>query len=128
MFLRYILAWLPMMLIGIANGVIREASYGKVLSELRAHQLSTLIGILLLSFYIGFLLHRWPLESIEQAILVGLLWLGMTIAFEFGFGHYIAGHDWSKLLSDYNLLKGRVWLLVLIWIAVAPTLFYRWLP
>lgn len=122
---RYLLAWLPMVLIGIFNGVIREATYGKVLSELRAHQISTVIGLLLFSLYIWFLTHLWRLESLTQAWTIGLLWLGLTILFEFGFGHYIAGHSWHKLLADYNLLAGRVWLVVLIWIALAPIVFSR---
>jgi hypothetical protein len=38
---------------------------------------------------------------------------------------YAAGHSWTKLFQDYNMLKDRVWTLVLIWTAVAPYLFYR---
>jgi hypothetical protein len=51
--------------------------------------------------------------------------LGFTIAFEFLFGHYIADHPWSKLFQDYNILAGRVWAVVLLWVALAPWLFYR---
>jgi hypothetical protein len=49
----------------------------------------------------------------------------MTIIFELLFGHYVIGHSFAKLFEDYNVLKGRVWLLVLIWTTVAPYLFYR---
>jgi hypothetical protein len=38
---KYVLAWLPMVFIAIGNGAIREGWYGKYLSELQAHQLST---------------------------------------------------------------------------------------
>jgi hypothetical protein len=31
------------------------------------------------------------------------------------------------LLADYNLLAGRLWPLVLVWVAIAPALFYRFL-
>lgn len=127
MILRYMLAWLPMMAIGILNGTIREATYGKVLSELRAHQVSTLTGVLLLGLYIWIITYFWSPESLQQALLIGVLWLGLTVTFEFIFGHYVAGHSWSQLLRDYNILAGRVWLLVLIWITVAPLLFYRFL-
>jgi hypothetical protein len=127
MILRYILAWIPMMFIGIMNGIIREATYGKALSELRAHQVSTLTGILFLGFYIWIVTQVWSPVSFQQAFLIGILWLGLTVIFEFLFGHYIAGQSWSQLLRDYNLLAGRVWLLVLIWITVAPLVFYRFL-
>ncbi len=46
----------------------------------------------------------------------------MTVIFEFGFGHYIMGHSWSKLLHDYNLLAGRLWLVVLLAILTGPYL------
>ncbi|MEW6447103.1 MAG: hypothetical protein AB1426_03305, partial [Bacillota bacterium] len=56
---------------------------------------------------------------------IGLIWLVLTVAFEFGFGHFVMGHSWSRLLHDYNLLKGRLWVLVLLWVAIAPYVFYR---
>ena len=51
--------------------------------------------------------------------------LAMTVAFEFLFGHYVAGHSWDRLLHDYNLFAGRVWVVVLVWVTVAPYLFFR---
>jgi len=123
--LKYLLAWIPMVFIAIVNGVLREAWYGKQLGELRAHQLSTLIGALLFGVYIGAVMRYWKPASAEQALAIGLLWLGLTVAFEFLFGHYVAGHPWPRLRHDYNLLAGRVWSLLLIWVAVAPYVFYR---
>jgi len=122
---KYVLAWFPMVAIAIANGVVREAWYGKYVSELAAHQISTLIAVILFGVYIWFVVLVWRPTSKVQAIAVGLLWLAMTIAFEFVFGHYVAGHSWERLLRAYNLLAGRVWLLVLVWVAVAPYLFFR---
>jgi hypothetical protein len=47
------------------------------------------------------------------------------VGFEFLFGHFIAGHSWSRLGQDYNLLAGRVWIFVLLVITFAPLLFYQ---
>lgn len=124
---RYILAWLPMVAIAILNGILREQTYGKTLSESRAHQLSTITGIVLLGTYIWIVTSLLGFESFIQAVIVGCLWLGLTIAFEFLFGHFVAKHSWTDLLADYNLLAGRLWPLVLIWVAIAPVLFYRFL-
>jgi hypothetical protein len=123
--LCYVLAWLPMVLIAILNGVIRATWYEKYLGELPAHQLSTVTGIVLFGIYIRAVMRRWPPASARQALTVGLLWLGLTVAFEFLFGHYIAGHSWTRLLADYDLLAGRLWVLVLAWVTVAPLVFYR---
>jgi len=52
--------------------------------------------------------------------LIGGFWLVMTILFEFVFGHYVMGHPWETLLTDYNLFKGKMWVLVLITTFLAP--------
>ena len=35
------------------------------------------------------------------------------------------GHPWSRLLHDYNVFAGRVWVVILMWITIAPYVFYR---
>jgi hypothetical protein len=122
---KYGLAWIPMVVIAILNGAIREGWYGKHVSELQAHQVSTVTGVLLFGVYIWVLIHLWRPASAGQAIAIGLVWLGMTIAFEFLFGHYVAKRPWRELLHDYNLFAGRVWLVVLVWVTIAPYVFYR---
>jgi hypothetical protein len=123
---KYVLAWFPMVLIAIVNGAIREGWYGKHVSELQAHQLSTVTGVLLFGVYIWVLLRLWRPESARQAMIIGMVWLAMTVAFEFLFGHYVAKRPWRDLFLDYNLFAGRVWLVVLAWVTLAPYLFYQW--
>ena len=122
---KYVLAWVPMVAIAVANGVVREAWYGKRVAELYAHQISTASGIVLLGAYIWLIVHLWPPDSLEEALAVGLIWLALTVAFEFLFGRYVARRSWRQLLRDYNLLAGRVWLLVPVWVAIAPYAFLR---
>jgi hypothetical protein len=121
---RYVLAWVPMIFIAVINAGIRELIYAKYLGELRAHQVSTATGIFLFGLYIWLLTHLWHIQSTEQALLIGLIWLLLTVGFEFLFGHYVVGQEWSKLLADYNLSAGRVWIFVLIWTAIAPLVFF----
>ena len=123
--LKYTISWFGLVVLAIINGVIREKWYGTFMRELTAHQLSTLIGIILFGFFIWILTGIWKIESARQAYLIGAIWLILTITFEFLFGHYVIGHPWNKLLFDYNLFKGRIWILILIWIAIAPYLFYK---
>ena len=122
---RYILMWIPMFFIAIVNGAARDLWYGKRFADAFAHQLSTLTALLLFSLYIWAVLRVFPPQSSRHAVAIGLLWLGLTIAFEFLFGHYVAGLPWSRLWSDYNVLAGRLWMLIPLWLAVAPFFFYR---
>jgi hypothetical protein len=123
--LIYSVSWLGMVILAILNGTIREKAYGKLMGELTAHQLSTLAGLILFGVYIWMLTGLFRIESSRQALLIGSIWLLMTVVFEFVFGHYVMGHPWDKLLNDYNILKGRVWSLMLIWTFVAPYICYR---
>jgi hypothetical protein len=122
--LIYSASWLGMVFLAILNGTIREKAYGNSMGELPAHQLSTLTGIILLCVYIWMLTGLFRIESSRQAFLIGSIWLLMTVVFEFVFGHYVMGHPWDRLLNDYNILKGRVWSLMLIWTFIGPYVFY----
>jgi hypothetical protein len=44
----------------------------------------------------------------------------LTVAFELGFGHWVAGVSWAELARNYDVLAGRTWVFVVLWIAVAP--------
>ncbi len=122
---KYVVAWAPMVVIAVANGAVREAWYGKRLTELSAHQIATGSGLLLLGAYIWVIIRLWPPESPKEALAVGLIWQVLTIGFEFLFGHYVGRQSWSRLFHDYNVVTGRVWVLVLIWVAIAPYVFLR---
>jgi len=119
------ISWLGLVLLAILNGTLRQKGYGPLMSELSAHQVSTLIAIIIFAVYIYIITGFFRLESARQALLIGAVWVAMTVIFEFLFGHFVMGHSWSRLFHDYNLLQGRLWLLVLIWTFIAPWIFYR---
>ncbi len=122
---KYVVGWFGLVVLAIVNGTIRAKGYGSLMSELSAHQLSTVMGLGLFGVYVWILTGVWRIESSRQALAIGGIWLILTIVFEFFFGHYVVGHPWTRLFHDYNLLRGRLWLLVLLWTAVAPYVFYR---
>jgi hypothetical protein len=119
--LKYFLGWLPMVAIAIANGALRQAVLQQRLGELRAHQVSTASGIVFFGIYIWWLMRRWRPGTTRETMVIGAAWLALTVLFEFGMGRSL-GREWSTLLADYNLMAGRVWPLILIWVAIAPTL------
>lgn len=118
-------AWVVMLLVSIANGVARDLTYGKHMSELAAHQLSTAISVLLLGAVIWLFVRRYPPPSAQHAIATGLAWAALTVIFEFVFFHFVGGHPWSELFANYNIFEGRVWVVVLLWVAVAPYVFFH---
>lgn len=123
--LRYVLAWFAMLVIAVANGAVRQTTFGNVMSELHAHQLSTLIGAVLIGAFIWWVVRIWPPSSSAQALLIGFVWLLLTVAFETFMGVVLADRPLSAVLREYNLLVGRVWILFLIWLVAAPWVFFR---
>ena len=122
---RYVLAWIPMLAIAVANGAFRRVVLERALSELRAHQISTLVGSGLIGVFIWLLVRTWPPASGAEALEIGLIWLALTVAFECLMGLVLLRRPPAQVLADYNLLAGRLWPVFLAWLTVAPWLFLR---
>ena len=105
---KHIFWWFTFPFLAVFNATLREIIYKKPLGELAAHQISTATGVVLFALVFYFIFKKWKIESVKHTALVGVIWLGLTILFEFGFGHYIMGNPWQILLHDYNLAEGRV--------------------
>lgn len=98
--IRYIIAWVPMLFIAIANGVFREVTFAELMSELHAHQLSTITGSLLIGLFIWSIVRLWPPYSSRYALSIGIIWLALTVALEFIFCcRFVMQHSWSHLLN-----------------------------
>ena len=113
--------WLLLMVIATANAGIREKLYSPRISELHAHQLSTVIFslVIFLVTFIMYFLGQFN-ESASAYIILGFTWLILTLSFEFVAGYYLFGNTWEKLLANYNLRRGRLWILILISVLTAP--------
>lgn len=115
--------WFLFMLLAIINAGIREGIYTSFLDELRAHQLSTitLMIIFLIGAYLVLRFSQLHLSD-QQALIMGSIWMIMTICFEFIAGHFLFGNSWEKLFADYNIFKGRIWILIPITTFLSPYL------
>jgi hypothetical protein len=123
--IKYIFLWFVLVFAAIVNGAIRNIVYTKYVGELTAHQISVITGIILFGIIFWLIFRKWTPFSSQQAIMIGVMWLVMTIAFEFLFGHFVMGNSWDKLFHDYNLFQGRLWIIVLLWVTFAPYIFYK---
>ena len=124
MILKYFFAWFGMMVLAIINGGIRDFVYKSHVGDLPAHQISTIIFIILLTGYFWFLTTIWPIKSASQAWIIGGMWFLMTEVFEFGMGLF-EGASWSKLFYAYNVFEGQVWIFIPLWALIGPYVFFR---
>jgi hypothetical protein len=121
LFIYGIAVWFLFMILAIINGFVREKLYKPKTGDLLSHQISSIIfiAVIFLATYVFFAWSSLSPSSTELALL-GLMWLIMTLVFEFGFGHFVRRQPIAVLLADYNILKGRIWTFVLIALAIAP--------
>lgn len=118
---KHLLAWLGMPVLAIANGTLRELTYGRRMGEDASHALSTAPLIALVAVYTYLVARRWPLATRAQALVVGAGGFLFATGFEFGFGR-LEGRPWGELFRDYNVFAGRLWLFVPLSLLVAPEL------
>ena len=124
MLARAVAVWFAIMLLAILNGAARDIVLVPRLGDLVARAVSciTLAAAILLVAWTSL---PWIAPaSVADAWTIGVEWLAMTLAFEFLAGHYLFRTPWPALLADYNLLAGRLWIVVLAATLVAPALVY----
>lgn len=126
MLTRAVMAWCGLLVLAFANAALREGWLLSRLGERPSHAISSVtlsLAILLGGWYAT----GWIApQSRQQAWMVGSIWLCLTLAFEFLAGHYLFGRSWPVLLADYNLLAGRLWVLVLLTTLATPLLAFIW--
>ena len=117
---RALLVWVALAAVAILNGMTRERLLTPRVGPYVGHVLST-VSLCALILLVAWLTLDWLApRGRTQAWTIGATWLSLTLAFEFLAGHYAFGHPWSRLLADYNILRGRLWVLVLLTTLFAP--------
>jgi len=116
--------WLIFAATATTAGIIRETWLVPRIGELRAHQVGTLVVCaMFLAIILAFVRRTRP--SRQEALTVGMWWLLVAIAFEFGFGRYLDGLSWSRLFADYDVSRGRLLLLLWLTLGAGPALLTR---
>ena len=123
--LRALVVWLVIVAVESAHGTLRELFLAPLVGDFRARQFSVFTGSLLILF-IAWLSVRWiGAGSTGRLLMVGLLWLCLTVLFEFGLGLYVLGYSWERVASDYDLSRGALMPFGLALLALAPFIAAR---
>ena len=117
--------WFVLLVAMFGNGMLRVFVLQPRMGEDPARQVACLTGLVIVFTLSAFFVRAVPDTSPGQLLKVGTIWLVFTVAFEFLFGHFGAGLSWVELVGEYNLLRGRLWTLVLLGTLTAPWVWGR---
>ncbi len=122
LFLKTSMIWIIIALFAILNGIFRESVLVSTLGPSMAISVSGLM-LSLIVFIVTYL--SFPLFGKHPShtyFLIGLQWVVMTLVFELLFGHYVVGKPWSDILQVFNIMKGDLFIIVLVMSLLSPLL------
>jgi hypothetical protein len=123
-FLKGILVWLGLMVAETIHGATRTLWLTPYMGDLPSRQVSFFTGMILI-LAIATLLIRWLHASNAQLLRIGILWAVLTLAFEIGLGRLVLGYSWERILEDYNLFRGGLMSLGLVFLVFSPLIANR---
>jgi len=117
--------WLAILVLAILNGAFREWILLPSLGNFAGLVAS---GVILSAciFLVAWAAVPWfgPLGA-RRFLSVGVLWLLLTLLFEFGFGRFVQHKPWTELFDAYTFHGGNIWPVVLLVTCLSPWLAAR---
>jgi hypothetical protein len=116
--------WSLFVIFSLFNSIIRYIFLEPFLGEYPGHIISVCclaaFVLIVTYFFIRNTRFHWPAVDL---FLVGFMWVIISIVFEFGFGHYVMGDTWAWMIANYDVARGRLWVLILVCELLAPAIF-----
>lgn len=121
---RALAVWLVIMVAEAIHGTLRQLFLTPVVGDLPARQIGVSVGSAIV-FVIAWLGIRWiRARGLPQQMLVGAMWVLLTVAFEVGLGAAL-GYSRERILSDYDVTAGGFMGFGLLFMLLAPALAAR---
>jgi hypothetical protein len=121
---RAIAVWLLIVVAESMSGTIREVWVLPLIGDRAAHQVGVLVASVLILF-IAWLTIRWlGADTRKTQLQIGLLWVVLFLAFEFGLGAAL-GTSRERMLADYDFTQGGLMVFGFVFLLFAPMLAAR---
>ncbi|NNE99509.1 MAG: hypothetical protein HKN25_10870 [Pyrinomonadaceae bacterium] len=116
------LVWLIIIFAEIIHGTIRQLFLAPVTGDFPARRIAVFSGMLLI-FIVTVLFIRWIAPASAGSLLaIGLMWVILTVLFEFSLGLFVFDYTWGRLFEDYDLSRGGLMSFGLLFLLFAPML------
>ena len=124
-FRRAIALWFLLIAGTLLLGAFRSALTKQSLDPKFVLQLADLAGAALVLIATFYLVEKLETRSTRDLLLVGAIWVVLTVLTEVLFHRFVMHDTWGNIFLDYDLLSGRLWLVVLAALFLGPFLMTR---
>ncbi len=123
--LRSLAIWLLIISAEFVHGILRTLFLEPLIGDFQARQISVFVGSLIILTIAYFSVQWIRAKNIQSLIVVGLIWLILTLMYEISLGRFVFGFSWKKILSDYDISKGGLLPFGLIILTLSPLITYK---
>lgn len=104
------------------HGTLRQLILAPRVGDFPARRIAFFVGLLLI-FGIAYLFIRWiAAPSVKSLFIVGLMWMILTLLFEFGLGYFVLNYSRERMFEDYDLSRGGLMGFGLVFMLFTPYL------
>lgn len=119
---RAFLVWLIIIIAESIHGTIRQLFLAPLVGDFTARRIAVFTGMILI-FLITYFFIRWiNAPSVKSLFAIGLMWVVLTVVFEFGLGIFIFGYSSERMFEDYDLTRGGLMGFGMLFMFLAPLL------
>jgi len=123
--LKSLAIWLLIMSVEVVHGILRTLFLEPLIGDFRARQIGVFGGSLIVLTIAYFSIQWIRAENTQSLLVIGFIWLILTLLFEVSLGRCVFGFSWEKILSDYDILRGGLLPFGIIILTLSPLIAYK---
>jgi magnesium-transporting ATPase (P-type) len=122
---KILTVWFVLLAVEFTHGALRVIFLVPRVGDFPSRQIGVFTGSLLI-FVVVYLFAPWFGHLETRALLaIGFVWLVLTVLFEFAMGIFLFHFPLRRILEDFNIAKGGLFPLALLFLFFSPLLVAR---
>ncbi len=110
---------------GAGSRIARDILLAPHVGHFRSNQIGVFTGSIII-LVIAVVFVRWiGATRPAHLLLVGFLWLALTLTFEILFGRFVVGASWERIAADYNVLEGGLLPFGMLVLLLSPLIAWK---
>jgi hypothetical protein len=117
---RALAIWFLIMLVETLHGIARRLLLEPRIGDFQARQIAVFTGSILIMATAFLFVRSLKTTVTKELLLVGIVWVILTLVFEVLIGRYAMNLPWDGIFSDYDLFHGGLMPIGLLEMFLAP--------